>query len=125
DRRGMQALPLGEKLFGWSPLVSRGTYRISTGGVEQTLLLLNPGDRPLIELAVKNGRLAFQPYRYTNFIVPATHPHLRARDARNLVQLALPRVVMQPNEHGEYDLELLLLMDREFRGGTDLQMERP
>src|SRR5438309_1873725 len=125
NQHGMQSLPLREKFFGWSPPLSRGTYKISTSGVDETLLLLNPGDRALVELVVTDGKVKFQPYRYTNFIVPATHPQLRAQDPRDLVQLALPKVVMQPTQRGGYDLDLLLLMDREFRGGTNLQMERP
>ena len=123
--KGMRALPLRQGFFGWSEKVPHGTYKISTSGIDRTDLLLQTGDRALLEVVVRDGRLAFQPFRYTNYVVPAAYPHLRAQDQRDLVQLALPKMVLQPTERGAYDLELLLMMDRSFRGGSELQMEKP
>src|SRR5262249_11249428 len=123
--KGMRALPLKQGFFGWSEKVPRGTYKISTSGIDRTDLLLEPGDRALLEMVIRDGRLAFQPHRYTNFVVPPAYPQLKAQDSRDLVQLALPKMVLQPTERGAYDLELLLMMDRKFRGGAELQMEKP
>ena len=123
--RGMQALPLRERFFNWSPSIPGGTYKVSTSGMDRTDLWLAPGDRLLLELRYRGAKPGLQPYRYTDLVVPPTHPQLKATDNRNLVQLAVPKVVIQATEQGGYDLDLLLLMDRAFRSGTAVQMDKP
>ncbi len=110
----------------WRPGLPPANYQLRSQNALGDILLA-PGDRLLVELARAEGRLRFRNRLYVTRAVPRDGRQLLARsdDGQQIhAGLANVRLIRSENDERRYDLQTLLLVERE-RQGDEIRVTHP
>lgn len=102
----------------WRPGLPPGVYQLRSTA-SRADMWLSPGDRLLVEMARAEGRLVFRNRLYVTEAIPRDGRNLLAQSQdgqRVHVGLANVRLVRSDSDEGKYDLDMLVLAERERKG---------